>query len=63
MKKRTYYVNTGVFEERELTSSELAAMQAEAERMAEEMKNLPPSMEERMEAIESAFLALLGGGL
>lgn len=47
----------------ELTAEEIAAMQAESERMAEEMKNLPPSMEDRMEAIESAFLALLGGGL
>lgn len=47
----------------ELTAEEIAEFQAETERMAEEMKNLPPSMEERMEAIESAFLALLGGGL
>lgn len=47
----------------ELTAEEIAEFQAESERMEEEMKNLPPSMEERMEAIESAFLALLGGGL
>ena len=45
----------------ELTAEEIAAIQEEAQRISEEMKNLPPTTEERLEAIESAMLAMLGG--
>ena len=48
---------------RYLTTEEIAEFQAEAERVADETKNQPPTMEERMEALESAMLAMLGGGL
>lgn len=44
----------------ELTAEEIAEFQAESECMAKEMKNLPPTMEERMEALESAMIALMG---
>ena len=42
----------------ELTTEEIAEMKAEAERMAEELKNTPPTEAERLEAVELAILEL-----
>ena len=42
----------------ELTTEEIAEMKAEAERMAEELKNTPPTEAERLEAVEMAILEL-----
>lgn len=57
------FVYNGKVIEKELTPEEIALMEAEAARQAEEMKNQPPTAEERLEALESAMLAMLGGGL
>lgn len=45
----------------EMTAEEVSEFYAEAERMIEEIKKIPPTSEERLEALESAMLALLGG--
>lgn len=42
----------------ELTAEEIAEYKAEAERMAEELKNTPPTEAERLEAVEAAILEL-----
>lgn len=42
----------------DMTAEEIAEIKAEAERMAEEMKNTPPTESERLEAIEMAILEL-----
>ncbi len=42
----------------EMTDEEIAEMTAEAERMAEEMKNAPPTEADRLEAVEMAILEL-----
>lgn len=42
----------------EMTAEEIAEFKAEAERMAEEMKNAPPTETERLEAVEMAMLEL-----
>lgn len=47
----------------EMTVEEIAEFHAETERMIEEIKNLSPTPEERLEALESAMLAMLGGVL
>ena len=47
----------------DMTAEEIALMEAEASRQAEMEKNASPTTEERMEALESAMLAMLGGGL
>lgn len=43
----------------EMTPEEIAEMKAEAERMAEELKNTPPTETERLEALEQAFMELV----
>lgn len=45
---------------RDFTPEELAKMKAEAERMAEELKNTPPTEAERLEALEQAFIEFVG---
>ena len=40
----------------EMTAEEIAEIKAEAERMAEEMKNAPPTEADRLEALETAFM-------
>lgn len=45
----------------EMTPDELLAVQEENARMAEAEKNYPPTEIERLEALESAILAILGG--
>lgn len=47
----------------DMTAEDIALMEAEAARQAEVEKNAPPTAEERLEALESAMLAMLGGGL
>ena len=42
----------------DMTAEEIAEMTAEAERMAEEMKNAPPTEADRIEAVEMAILEL-----
>lgn len=42
----------------DMTDEEIAEIKAEAERMAEEMKNSPPTEEDRLEAVEMAILEL-----
>ena len=42
----------------EMTEEEIAEFNAEAERMAEELKNAPPTEAERLEAVEMAILEL-----
>ena len=42
----------------EMTTEEIAEYNAEAERIAEELKNAPPTEAERLEAIEMAILEL-----
>lgn len=42
----------------EMTAEEIAELKAEAERMAEEMKNTPPTEADRLEAVEMAILEL-----
>ena len=42
----------------EMTAEEIAEMTAEAERLAEEIKNSPPTETERLEAVEMAILEL-----
>lgn len=42
----------------EMTAEEIAEIKAEAERMAEEMKNTPPTETDRLEAVEMAILEL-----
>lgn len=44
----------------EMTAEEIAEMKAEAERMAEELKNTPPTEAERLEALENAFMEFVG---
>lgn len=50
-----YITKNGV---RDFTPEEIAEMKAEAERLAEELKNSPPTETERLEAVEAAFLEL-----
>ena len=45
----------------ELTPEEIASIQEEAKRAEEVAKNLPPTIEERLAAMESALIALMGG--
>lgn len=52
-----YITKNGV---RDFTPKEIAEMKAEAERMAEELKNTPPTEAERLEALENAFLEFVG---
>ena len=42
----------------EMTAEEIAEFKAEAERMAEEMKNAPPTEADRLEAVEMAILEI-----
>ena len=42
----------------DMTAEEISHITAEAERMAEEMKNTPPTEAERLESIEMAILEL-----
>ena len=42
----------------EMTAEEIAELKAEAERVAEEMKNAPPTEADRLEAVEMAILEL-----
>lgn len=49
------YVNGKIIE---MTAEEIAELKAEAERMAEELKNSPPTETERLEAVEMAILEL-----
>lgn len=42
----------------EMTAEEIAEIKAEAERMAEEMKNAPPTEADRLEAVEMAIIEL-----
>lgn len=42
----------------EMTAEEIAEFKAEAERMAEEMKNTPPTEADRLEAVEMAILEI-----
>ena len=42
----------------EMTAEEIAEFKAEAERMAEEMKNIPPTEADRLEAVEMAILEI-----
>jgi hypothetical protein len=44
----------------ELTPEEIVALQEEAKRAEEEMKTMPPTIDERLAAIESAILNILG---
>ena len=50
-----YYKNGKIVE---MSEAEIAEFKAEAERMAEEMKNTPPTEAERLESIEMAILEL-----
>ena len=42
----------------DMTAEEIAELKAEAERMAEELKNAPPTEADRLEAVEMAILEL-----
>ena len=42
----------------DMTDEEIAEIKAEAERLAEEQKNAPPTEEDRLEAVEMAILEL-----
>ena len=42
----------------EMTAEEIAELKAEEERMAEELKNTPPTEADRLEAVELAILEL-----
>ena len=42
----------------EMSETEITELKAEAERMAEEMKNAPPTETDRLEAVEMAILEL-----
>lgn len=42
----------------DMTAEEIAELKAEAERMADEMKNAPPTEADRLEAVEMAILEL-----
>ena len=44
----------------DMTAEEIAAMQEEARRAEEEIKAMPPTTEERLAAMESAMIALMG---
>lgn len=41
---------------RDFTPNEIAEYKAKAEKMAEEIKNSPPTETERLEALEQAFM-------
>ena len=49
------YVNGKYFE---MTEKEIAEFKEQSKTMAEELKNTPPTAEERLEAVEAAFLEL-----
>ena len=42
----------------EMSETEIAELKSEAERMAEELKNAPPTEADRLEAVEMAILEL-----
>ena len=42
----------------DMTAEEIAELKAEAERLAEEMKNAPPTEQDRLEEVEMAILEL-----
>ncbi len=42
----------------EMTEAEIAEQEAKRKEMAEELKNLPPNKDERLEAVEMAILEL-----
>lgn len=44
----------------EMTAEEIFELQKEAERLMELEKGLPPTAEERLAAMESALIALMG---
>ena len=50
-----YITKNGV---RDFTPEEIAELKVEAERIAEELKNTPPTEAERLEAVELAILEL-----
>ncbi len=46
---------------REMTQEEIKEMEEAQKRYEEELKNQPPTQEERLQALESAMLAMMGG--
>ena len=47
----------------EMTDDEIAAFEEEAKRQAEIERKAPPTMDERVIALEAAMLAMLGGNV